>query len=93
MEGSIYDALPEHVRGGMQRYLEQGIPPGGYLHAFLSNDLHLAVKRADAVNRYRMLELLDWLIEHAHPLAWGTPQRVEAWIALHALERGKGGGS
>ena len=31
--------IPQHMRGGIERYVMNGVPPGSFLTAVLSNDL------------------------------------------------------
>ena len=42
-----YERLPLHLQGGVQRYIEQGVPPGDFLTAVITNDLLLATSHAD----------------------------------------------
>ncbi len=75
-----YELLPEGIRGGMQRYLEQGIEPGSFLSAVLQNDLKHALAYADINNRQNLFEIVSWLWSYAPSEAWGSPRRFEAWI-------------
>jgi hypothetical protein len=45
-----YEIIPELTRTGILRYVEQGIQPGGFLTAVLSNDLYNATGKADRQN-------------------------------------------
>ena len=45
-----YGRLPPHLQGGVKRYVEQGIQPGGFLTAVIENNLQLAVGHADPVS-------------------------------------------
>jgi hypothetical protein len=78
MDAGAYEALPSHLRDGMRRYLEEGIPTGGFLRAVLENDLMGAVKRASPGTN--LLALVDWLLEHAPADAWGSVEAVSNWI-------------
>ena len=42
--------IPEHMRGGMLRWLLYGIPPGSFLQAVIGNDRFEALRRADETN-------------------------------------------
>ena len=42
-----YEMLPESLRSGMRRYIEDGVIPGGFLVAVLSDSLSDAMGRAD----------------------------------------------
>lgn len=83
-----FDRLPQHMHGALERYIDKGIPPGGFLTAVLSNDLRNAVGRADAENRERIGDYVIYLYNDAPSVCWGSPEKVEAWIAaggLHGL--------
>ena len=42
-----YSPLPEHLREGAQRYVEQGVATGSFLRSVFENDFAMAVVRAD----------------------------------------------
>lgn len=78
--GRNYDLLPEHIRGGMERYIEGRIPPGDFLTAVLSNDLMQAVGRADRINRQKLADIIYFLYTEAPAMCWGSPERVKRWL-------------
>jgi len=80
-----YDMLPEHMRDGMQRYIERGIPPGSFLTAVLENDLMLAVLRADSINRRHLFDLAEFLYSKAPTMCWGSRESVDLWIKMGGL--------
>lgn len=83
--------LPEHMRDGMQRYIEHGIPPGSFLAAVLSNDLRGAYERADYINQLVIGDYLRYLYSYAPQGCWGSPKSYHAWIEQGGLKgRGKG---
>lgn len=45
-----YEAIPDLVRGGLERYVLYRIAPGQFLTAVICNDLRNAVARADKEN-------------------------------------------
>lgn len=57
--------IPEHMRGGMLRWILYGIPPGHFLQAVISNDLFGAFSRADDVNAARVQEYCIFLQNYA----------------------------
>jgi len=75
-----YSELPEHMQGAMQRYMENGIEPGSFLMAVLSNDFMGAVGRADSTNRLNLAAYASWLYNCAPPASFGSRENVEAWI-------------
>lgn len=73
--------IPEHMRGGMKRYFEDRILPGSFLTAVLSNNLKMAVLKADDINIHRLPDYVRWLYWEAPATAWGSPERVRIWIS------------
>lgn len=80
-----YSRLPEHMRDGMRRYIENGIPPGSFQRAVLSNDLMEAFRRADDVNAYAMRDYAVFLTCEAPGGCFGSPEHVKDWIAQGGL--------
>ena len=75
-----YSELPEGLQGGMQRYLEHGIEGGHFLTNVLSNDLAGAVTHADSINIKLLPDIVKWLYNEAPNGAWGSIDRVRAWL-------------
>jgi hypothetical protein len=76
--------VPEHLRGGLTRYLEQHIRTGSFLAAVLRNDLADAVGLGQ-VSMAGLSALVRFLVYFAPPQAWGSPERVHAWLAPGGL--------
>lgn len=75
-----YDRAPEKFRGSLQRYIEQGIPPGGFLSAVICNDLKDACGRADHESRFMLFDLVSWLYNYAPSPCWGSPEKFKAYL-------------
>jgi hypothetical protein len=75
-----YTLLPQHMQNGMQQYIEQGRPLGGFLYYILVNDFVHAVSHADDINKTQLLQYADFLYNQAPAASWGTEARVEKWI-------------
>ena len=89
-----YDRLPEHLRDEFRRYIEDGIPGGGFMTAVMSNSLIRAALRADEVNLQALPEICTFLLKEAPLKCFGSPGEVEKWIKAGGLnglakERGK----
>lgn len=89
----ILDAVPnQNMRGAVERYLLQGIPPGGFLSAVLADSLKDAAGRADMVNRTMLFEWAAWVYNYCPAGAHGSDERVIAWCRDGGLT-GKRGSS
>ncbi len=71
--------VPLHLRGGLERYFDWGILPGGFLQAVLCQDLDEAIARADPSSIRALPALCIWLTHHAPAHAWGSRETVLAW--------------
>ena len=81
--------VPEHSKAGLDAYVKDGIPPGGFLQAVLSNDLKDAFGRADIENRTHMVEIVNYLYNKMPVQCQGSRKIVEAWLKMHDERRAK----
>ena len=84
-ENADWSNIPRHMVGDMKRYIEDGMCPGGFLTSVLENDLRGSVSRADDVNRYHLLDFVQFLYSYAPSPCWGSPEIVSAWIKQGGL--------
>jgi len=82
-----YNRLPQHIRGGVQRYIEEGCPVGSFLEAVISNDLREAFGRADDINQDSMFEIVKFFYSEAPSPCWGSPEKMRAWLKMFADRR------
>jgi hypothetical protein len=75
--------LPEHMRGSVVRWIEEGHPDptrmGSFERAVLSNDLVGAFVRADLPNTVAMRRWASFLHDHAPIGSWGSLEQLWAW--------------
>ncbi|MCB1511871.1 MAG: hypothetical protein KDJ36_13300 [Hyphomicrobiaceae bacterium] len=79
----MFAGLPQAA--DLRVYLEQGQHRNHFLTALLENDLFEAVGRADAANLAALAEYCSWLNTYAPRMAYGSRERVAAWIAHRGL--------
>lgn len=82
-----YLILPEHMREGMQRYVEHGIRPGDFLYFILCNDFVYGLGHADRINTARIVDYAKFLYLEAPSGCWGSKEKVDKWIGIHEEER------
>lgn len=80
-----YDLLPEHMRAGARRYIEDGIPPGDFMLAVLTNNFKEACARADDVNKSNLISWATWLVMECPFLAQGSEEAVRGWVEACGL--------
>jgi hypothetical protein len=81
------DLIHPHMRESFRHYIEQGVPPGSFMSALLSNDLRETFGRADEINCREIRHYVTWLYNQAPHQCWGSPEAVEAWVEAHAERR------
>lgn len=72
--------IPEYMHGGIVRYYENGIPPGGFLTAVINNDLQMAVGRADSTNKECLPAYIMWFYNEAPSGTWGYENAVRDYL-------------
>ncbi len=77
---SEYAVIPQSTIGGLARYVEQGIPPGGFLTAVLENNLKESFARADDDNIRAMHKIVMLIYNHIPGNCWGSREEVDAWL-------------
>lgn len=82
-----YCDVPCHIREGFMMWMEQRIPPGGFLQAVLVNNLSESMGRADDINRGRLWNICNFLYNYAPYDCWGSRQKVFDWCAEGARSR------
>ena len=79
--------IPQNLRGGLRRYIKDGIPTGGFLRACLENNRTEARLRAIGASLEAIPEVFMYLQREVPAECWGTPGKVKAWIK-HRGQRG-----
>lgn len=77
---SVATQVPAHTLRGIRDYVDERVPPGGFLRAVLSNNLHLACLKADDLNRRALVEIVTYLHWEVPSSCWGSPEQVDAWL-------------
>ncbi len=71
--------IPDHVLPGLARWLVNGIVPGSFLEAMLSNDLRGVMQSADDENLQRIPDIWNFLYMEIPSSAWGSHERMVKW--------------
>ena len=81
-----YVDIPEYMQNAMKRYVLDGIQPGDFLTAVITNNLREAVNRADATNLPLLRTYVRWFYNVAPGNCHGSPQHMRDWIASRTAE-------
>lgn len=85
-ETELLSKVPEHLIEGLRRYINSHIKPGSFLMAVLENDLRESLGRADPASREGLFDLFLYLYNYAPSDCWGSPEKVERWLAKYSEE-------
>ena len=75
-----FDAIPEHTRGALERYVEHRIQPGSFLYAVLVGDLYTAVERADSANQHALVNIARFIWQKLPGNIYGSAENVENYL-------------
>lgn len=82
-----YSRIPPHMMESLRDYIDQGVPPGDFLLAVLTNNLSEACGRADDINIQLLPVYSAWLYNEAPAGCWGSPDQVLAWMEKRRTAR------
>ena len=77
--------IPEDTVESLILYAWQGAPPGGFLTAFLSNDLMDAGARADDRHQECFVRLVGFVYNEMPIGCHGSHETVAAWVEMGGL--------
>lgn len=80
-----YAILPEHMRDGARLYIENGIPPGGFMRAIMANDFLYAAGKADHINIESFKDWAIFIYNEAPRECHGSYEVVDAWCKMGGL--------
>lgn len=73
--------VSEHLRGGLIRYVVDGVLPGGFLQACLCASLIEAARRGDPHSLMSLPGVVMFLEHYAPEDCWGSVGKVRAWTS------------
>lgn len=82
--------VPRHLIAGLVRYIVEGVKPGDFLQAVLSNDLMKAAGRGDGQSIAGLKALCLFLYNDAPNACHGSPENVADWCERQPKKAGAG---
>ena len=73
--------IPKNLRGGIRRYVDFGIPPGGFLTAVISNDLRECFHTGTEKSLAALENIVAWFYLYAPAGCWGSPEAMRRWLS------------
>ncbi len=72
--------IPARMLDAVNRYIQDGDPPGDFLTAVITNDLREAIARADDHNQINLPAYVAFLHNEAPSQCWGSPEKMKTWM-------------
>lgn len=79
-KAEILRSVPEHLRGGLVRYILLGIRPGDFLQAVLENNLMESFGRADDISRAGLFHICLFLHNAAPIGCYRSKHHFDNWV-------------
>ena len=73
-----YYPIRGDLLGALERYVNDGIQPGGFLTSVLENDLSAACGRADHENSRNLVNIVGYVYNYIPANMWGSREKVAA---------------
>jgi len=74
-----YSRIPRHLHNGIDRYVNQHIPPGRFLRSVITNDLAAAILHADPDSLAALPMVTLWFYNCAPVSCYGSQQLMDSW--------------
>ncbi len=81
--------IEPRFKESIDRYIEYGVPTGGFLEAVMSNDLREAVGRADEYALENIPHIVAYLYNDTPMGCWGSRENVQSWLGRESIARDK----
>jgi hypothetical protein len=78
---TTYSAIPASILLAIDRFVQHGLMPGGFVMSCLENDLRGAVTRAEEGSLTALLPIVQFLNMEIPSPAWGSRSAVDSWAA------------
>lgn len=80
--------LPEHMQHPISDWILYGdCDPESFLYAVVSNDLRVAVTKADEINRAAILDIVKFFANHAPGACSGSAVAAAVWASQDHWKR------
>lgn len=79
---STYYNIPPAILAGLEAHRDRRQPTGGFLTAVLENHLTQAVGLADDFSMSALKDIVKWCYWELPSQAWGSREKVAAWLTV-----------
>lgn len=74
--------IPPPTKAGIDLYVSDGVPPGGFLTSVLENDLMGAFSKADLTNQRALGHIAAYLFNDVPMGVYGSPEKVRRHLSI-----------
>lgn len=76
----LSNLVPEHTMGALERYIFNGLEPGGFLTAVIEGDLYDAIARADHYNQKALADIVKYIYNYCPAGSFGSKRAFGEWL-------------
>lgn len=87
LESMNYWHVPKEFADPMYNYLVYGIEPGGFFRGWYANDATSIIRSHPANTVTALKDLTKWMLNCLPGEAWGSHDRVDAWLKMDPVQR------
>jgi hypothetical protein len=80
-----YALIPDATADALMAWAKNGVYPGGFLKAVLSNSLKDAINLADSNNEKALHSIVAWLWNYCPADAWGNCEKYHNWLEVGGI--------
>lgn len=80
-----YPEIPKRTLNALDDWAQEGVPPGDFGVAVLTNDFAEAVARADSENQEHLVEIAKYVYNELPLGCWGSKEQVQNWKEIRAV--------
>lgn len=82
--------IPDYTLRQLHNYINDGVPPSGFLRAVLTNNLIESFNRADDNNMVAMFDIVRYVYNEVPSNLWGDANKIANHIFAKEQERENG---
>lgn len=75
--------IPKAIKYQIDQYIEAGVTPSSFLYAILTNDLMVAIQKADDINKLHIPDIVAYLRNYLPVGSYGNIGAVLGWLQAH----------
>lgn len=82
---AVWGLVPDHLRQPLEKFIDEGVRPGEFLEAFLTNDLFGTLANADFASRRRLADIANFIDSFVPGVCYGSKKTFDDWIEIGGM--------